>query len=114
MQRRQHARYHIWFPVQIDSGDLAGAMAINHNIGAGGMLLALSAEIAVGEEAIVTFRLPPDGAQEQTMQGTILRVEKNPEDPDGVWPYRIAIAFNEISENLVSLLEKAVMSIQEL
>lgn len=113
VQRRQHARYHIWFPVQIDSGDLSGAMAINHNIGAGGMLLALSAELGVGQEATVTFRLPPDGKQEQQMRGTILRIEKNPEDPDGVWPYRIAIAFDEISESLVPLLEKAVLSMQE-
>ena len=87
-------------------------MAINHNVGAGGMLLALSAELAEGKPVKVTFRLPPDGAQEQTIQGTILRLEKNPEDPDGVWPYRVAIGFDEISESLVPLLEKAVMSVQ--
>jgi hypothetical protein len=113
VQRRQHARYHIWFPVQIDSGDLSGAMAVNHNIGAGGMLIALSAELAVGQDATVTFRLPPDGKQEQRMRGTILRLEKNPEDPDGVWPYRIAIAFDDICESLVPLLEKAVLRVPE-
>ena len=108
MQRRQHARDHIWFPVQLDAGELSGAFALNHNIGVGGMLLALSAELKVGEEATITFRLPPDGKEEQRMRGTILRLEKNPEDPDGVWPYRIAIVFDAISEQLIPLLEKAV------
>jgi hypothetical protein len=88
-------------------------MAVNHNIGAGGMLLALSAELAVGEETTVTFRLPPDGKEERSLRGTILRIEKNPEDPDGVWPFRIAIGFDEVAEDLVPLLEKAVMTMQD-
>jgi hypothetical protein len=114
MQRREHARYNIWFPVQVDSEELNDAMAVNHNIGAGGMLIALSAELKTGEDVTVTFRLPPEGDQERRLRGTILRIEKNPEDPDGVWPYRMAVAFDSVSQDLVPLLEKAASALHEM
>jgi hypothetical protein len=114
VQRRRHDRYHIWFPVQVDAGELQGAMAINHNIGAGGMLIALSAELKTGKEVTVSFRLPPDGKEERRFTGQIIRIEKNAADPDGVWPFRIAVAFDQIAPDLVPLLEKAVNRISEI
>jgi len=114
MQRRKHARYHIWFPVQVDAADLNGAMAVNHNIGAGGMLIALTAELKVGQRVAVTFRVPPSGEQEQRFEGRIARVEKNPEDPEGAWPFRIAVVFDDVANELVPLLERAVSRISEL
>ena len=114
MQRRRHARYQIWFPVQVYAGELTGAMAVNHNIGAGGMLIAVSAELKVESRVKVTFRLPPDGREERSMNGQILRIEKNLEDPEGVWPYRIAVAFDEIDPTLEPLLENAVNRISSL
>jgi c-di-GMP-binding flagellar brake protein YcgR len=114
VQRRRHARYHIWFPVRVDAGELEGAMAVNHNIGAGGMLIALSAELKAGSEVKVTFRLPPDGKEERHISGRIVRIEKNDADPDGVWPFRMAVAFDQIASDLVPLLEKAVHRISEI
>jgi hypothetical protein len=114
VEQRQHARYQIWFPVQVDGGDLENAMAINHNIGAGGMLIALSAELKTGTEVAVTFRLPPDGDVERRLQGQIVRIERNNDDPDGVWPYRMAIAFDQVAGDLVPFLEKAVGRISEI
>ena len=108
MQRREHGRYSIWFPVQVDSGGLQNAMALNHNIGAGGMLVALSAELKVGEDVKVTFRLPPGGKPEQKFQGRILRVEKNLEDPDSMWPYRIAVVFDEVEPELVPMNDSSL------
>ena len=104
----------MWFPVQVDTGELRGAMAVNHNIGAGGMLVALSTELDVGKEVTVTFRLPPDGTQERRLTGQIIRIEKNEADPDGVWPFRMAVAFTEIANDLIPLLEKAVTRISEI
>ncbi len=114
MQRRKHARYHIWFPVQVDAEDLSGAMAVNHNIGAGGMLIALTAELNVDQRVVVTFRVPPQGEREQRIEGRITRVEKNPEDPEGTWPFRIAVVFDNVATDLVPLLERAVSRISEL
>jgi hypothetical protein len=104
----------MWFPVRVDAGKLTDAMAVNHNIGAGGMLIAVSAELKAGSEVQVTFRLPPDGKEERRFTGRITRVEKNEADPDGHWPYRMAVAFDKVAPDLVPLLEKAVNRISEI
>ena len=86
-------------------------MAVNHNVSAGGMLIALSAKLAADEPITVTFRMPPDLQQEYTVPGRILRIEKNRGDPDGLWPYRVAVAFDEVSPELVPHLEQAIRAL---
>jgi hypothetical protein len=82
-------------------------MAMNHNIGAGGMLMVLGADLSVGETVRVTFRIPP-GDVERQLQGTVLRIEPNEEDPQGSWPMRVAVAFDDIEPELAPLLAEAV------
>jgi hypothetical protein len=98
-------RYRLWFPVQIQAGQTP-KVAMNHNIGAGGMLMALASELTIGEPLVVTFRLPP-GDVEHSLRGHILRIEPNSEDPEGGWPHRVAVAFDEFSPELLPLLEAA-------
>jgi hypothetical protein len=114
MQRRKHTRYQIWFPVRVNTGDLKSAMSVNHNIGAGGMLIALSAQLEVGQKVEVSFRIPLAGEHDRKLEGRIRRVEKNLADPDGVWPFRIAVVFDEVAEDLVPWLEQAATRINEL
>lgn len=110
VHRRQHARYQVWFPVQLHGGELAGGMAINHNMGPGGMLVASSAELAAGTEVTCSFVVPTTKEQRQ-IKGHVIRVEKNAEDPDGMWPFRIALAFDTVADDLVPLLEQAAARI---
>jgi hypothetical protein len=106
VQRRDHLRHQLWFPVQIDAG-ARPALAMTHNIGAGGMLIAMTQEMEADEPVVVTFRLPPTG-REYSLRGHILRIEANPEDPEGAWPHRIAVAFDEVAPELLPYLEAAV------
>lgn len=106
MQHRDHVRYRLWFPVTLESGGATSKVAMTHNIGAGGMLMALSSELAVGEPVVVTFRLPP-GDTEHSLRGHILRIEPNSEDPQGAWPHRVAIAFDEFAPELLPYLDDA-------
>lgn len=108
VQHRDHARHRLWFPVQLESED-APKLAVTHNIGAGGMLMALATEIAVGAPVTIKFQLPPDGT-EHTLRGHVLRIEPNTEDPEGAWPHRVAIAFDEVEPELLALLEHAAAS----
>lgn len=110
MQRRKHNRYELWFPVELRGECVQGA-AVNHNISAGGMLIALSAQLQEGEPINVTFRMPPDLQQEVVVPGRIARVEHNRADPDGMWPYRIAVAFDEVDPELVPHLEAAIKAL---
>jgi hypothetical protein len=106
VQRREHSRYRLWFPVQLAAGERV-KIGMNHNIGAGGMLLASASELVPGEAVQVTFQLPPAG-EPRTLQGHVLRVEPNSEDPEGGWPHRVAIAFDEIVPELHPFLEEAI------
>lgn len=105
VQRRDHVRYQIWFPVQLGS-DSQTKIAMTHNTSAGGMLVALASQLSVGELVVVTFRLPP-GEIEHRLTGRVMRLEPNLRDPEGAWPYRAAIAFDEVSPQLQPCLEEA-------
>lgn len=103
---REYTRHKLWFPVQLEVGGQA-RMAMNHNIGAGGMLMVLGADLSVGQTVRVTFRIPP-GEVERQLQGTVLRIEPNEEDPQGSWPMRVAVAFDDVEPELAKLMAEAV------
>lgn len=105
VQRREFERYRLWFPAQLESNGRL-RMAMTHNIGLGGMLMVFGAGLEVGESVKVTFRLPP-GDREQVLQGKVLRIEPNAEDPEGAWPLRVAVAFDEVDRELATLLQRA-------
>jgi hypothetical protein len=111
VQRRRHGRYRIWFPVRLTTSELDG-MAVNHNIGAGGMLVVVSAKIEPGAEVTLTFRVPPAG-REHTLQGKVARLEPNGEDPEGMWPYRMAVTFDRVDADLIPALEAAVVELAD-
>ena len=107
MQRRQHGRYRIWFPVRV-TGEGVDGMAVNHNISAGGMLIALSARLEVDATVEVRFVVPTDAKGEHVLRGKVVRIDDNLEDPDGMYPYRMAVAFEDVEPSLIPLLEQAV------
>ncbi len=106
MQRRRYGRYQLWFPVRVTGSGLDG-MAVNHNVSASGMLIALSARLEVGAEVQLRFTLPAAHGGERMLRGSVVRIEQNAEDPDGMWPYRMAVAFEDPDPELVPLLEQA-------
>lgn len=112
MQRRAHNRYELWFPVEL-RGEQVEGMAVNHNVSAGGMLIALSAKLEEGAEIQVSFRMPPNLDRPFVVPGKITRVEKNRADPDGVWPYRVAVAFDEVDPELVPHLQQAIKALAQ-
>lgn len=106
MQQRQHGRYRLWFPVRITSTGVDG-MAVNHNISAGGMLIALSARLEVDSPVEIRFSVPTAAQSERVMRGKVVRIEDNADDPDGLWPYRMAVAFEDADPDLIPVLERA-------
>jgi c-di-GMP-binding flagellar brake protein YcgR len=105
VQRREHERFRLWFPVQLEAGGQVRT-AMNHNIGAGGMLMVLAGGLQVGEPVKVTFRIPPDN-EERQLDAVVLRIEDNTEDPEGAWPLRVALVFDDVAPELAPLLETA-------
>ncbi len=85
---------------------------MTHNVAAGGMLIAAPSALEPGDRVKVTFVVPPDGG-EHSLDGQVVRVEPNPEDPEGTWPHRIALEFDEVVEALEPLLRAAQERISE-
>lgn len=110
MQRRGHVRFQIWFPVQLDGG-AQPKIAMTHNTSASGMLVAVASQLTVGEPVVLVFRLPPNGV-EHRLTGRVLRIEPNAQYPEGTWPFRAAIAFDEVAEQLQPLLEEAAARLE--
>ena len=106
MQRREHARYRLWFPVQVEAGGEI-KLAMNQNIGVGGMLVALAADLKVDDVVALTFRLP-NGESDRSVSGRVVRIEPNTEDPEGAWPFKVGIAFDEVAPDLIPFLEDAM------
>ena len=81
-------------------------LAMNQNIGAGGMLIAMCADFKVGDLLSLTFRLPT-GEGERSVKARVVRVEPNTDDPEGAWPYKVGLAFEEVAADLVPYLDDA-------
>lgn len=104
-ERRVAKRYVLWIPVQLTNGPDVQMLAVSRNISWSGALMIAGATIEVGERVQLTLQLP-GSADERQLEGEIVRVEDNDEDPDGLWRYRIAVKFGEPIPDLEPAFER--------
>jgi hypothetical protein len=92
-ERRNYARYVIWFPVTLLTSD--GAVgAICRDVSPGGMLLSCARNLPADSITTCRFRLSLDDTDETTIRGRVLREERNVDDLELVFPFRVAIEFD--------------------
>lgn len=93
MSDQQRApRYEVLFPMRLESKEGGPGFAVSRNISASGSLIATASELKVG--APVTLRLQFHREDpERWVEGTIVRVTPNAEDPYGMWPYLVGVHF---------------------
>ncbi len=106
MERRAQ-RYNVWLPVQVD--ELDAGMAIGHDASARGLLMVSANTMELGALVSLTVKLPPDLSRERTVKARVVRVEANDEDPEGMWPHRIALEFEGPDEEI----ERALRELEE-
>lgn len=104
MERRQHDRYRLWIPVDIDSEDGSTWPGVVHDVSERGALAVTSATFKVGVRVTVRFHLPPDGKRESRLVGEITRAGANAADPDSLWQKEIALQFDEPIPELDALV----------
>ena len=102
MERREHRRRRFWLPVQVDG--LPTGFAVSHDASDNGLLLVSDGAPEVGSVVRVTLVIPPGGNIEVTVSATVVRVSKNDEDPDGLWPTKVAVRFDAPVEKLEAYL----------
>lgn len=100
-ESRAHRRYRVWLPIRVTTDTLEGVIAVSRDASVGGLLMSApnlgDDALAVGAKIELTFALPPvDGAPplDQKVTGSIVRLEPNPDDPEGPWPFRVAVRFD--------------------
>lgn len=106
MERRAH-RYTVWLPVRI--AEMENGMAVSHNASVRGMLLVTASQLEVGAPLTIVVQIPPEGTEETHVHGRVVRVEPNTDDPESLWPYRIAVEFDDASPEI----ERALTSLVE-
>jgi hypothetical protein len=103
-ERREHDRYRLWLPARIEgvAGDIR--LAVGHDMSQKGCLLVTNRRIEVGTDITLTVRLPPDAEEEITLTAQILRCDENEADPEGLWPFQVAVEFAEADPKLEKTL----------
>ncbi len=107
---RRAPRYTLWLPVQVQ--ELSEGMAVGHDASALGLSMVTASRLEIGAPVTLTLRIPPESENERTVRGHVVRVERNDDDPDSIWPHRIAVEFEEadaeVGRALVSLEEQGL------
>lgn len=107
-ERRASERYAVWVPVQFGLGERPPELAVSYDISDSGIRISVAKPLEVGSEITVTFKMMPDDTVERTARGRIVRVDRNTDDPYGLWPYRMAVAFEHPLPELESALKRAI------
>jgi hypothetical protein len=104
-ERRAHPRYRLWVPARLEGDEQPSRLAVGHDMSQKGSLLVTMVELSPGDRVRLFVRIPPTGeGEEQEIAARVLRVEVNDADPHGLWPYRVAVEFDEPSPELEELL----------
>jgi len=104
VERRQHARYRLWIPIEIDSEDGSSWPGVIHDVSDHGALAVTAATFKLGVNVTIRFHMPPDGSDERRHAGQVARIGVNAADPDSLWKKEIAINFDAPLEELEELI----------
>lgn len=72
-----------------------------------GILLAARRQLELGSEVHVSLHLDPEAGAPRLMHGRVVRQEPNANDPGGLWPYKVAIEFDQADPDLLRVLSAA-------
>lgn len=107
-ERRTHRRYDVWFPVQVDAGQLGNAVGISKDASATGLRLDVNAELVIGAPVRVRFRVSAHESA-QDVDGTIVRAQRNGPEEDSDWPYQLAVEFDDPQPSLDQRLHSELL-----
>lgn len=104
-EHRERERARVWLPLRLrwDGGE---AVAVTYDASVKGVLMLTAQPLAVGTRVAVTFTVPDNSRQERTGTGRVVRSGPNADDPDGLWPHRVAVALDEAMEAFGAELQR--------
>ena len=93
-ERRELGRARVWLPARLRAGE-GEILSVTYDASDKGVLVLAAAAIAVGAKVTLTLEIPGDPPRERTVEGRVVRAEPNRDDPDGLWPHRLALALED-------------------
>lgn len=105
VERRTHERYPVWFPVQVDGGQLGTVVGVSKDASAKGVRVQTNATLTVGAPVRLQFRVASH-ERRQDIAGTIVRSE--PSDDDANWPFQLEVEFDHPDPSLDARLRTEV------
>lgn len=103
-EQRRDPRYTLWFPVDLETADAKHTLAVAKDVSKSGIGVSCPSGLEVGAAVTLSFKVPPDTGEQRTVTGTVVRHQRNPDDPNGMWPHRIGIEFDDAIPELESVL----------
>jgi hypothetical protein len=99
--QRRTPRFAFWLPMAVD--ELPAKLAVCRNASKNGILMVSRSHLAPGTRVTLRLELPTSG-DKRTLHGHVTRAERNDDDPEGLWPHRIAVEFDAPEPDLELLL----------
>lgn len=107
-ERRIYRRYDVWFPVQVDAGQLGNAVGISKDASAMGLRLDVNAELELGAPVRVRFRVSAHESA-QDVDGTVVRAQPNGPEDASDWPYQLTVEFDDPQPSLDQRLHSELL-----
>ena len=114
MERREHARTRIWIPIEVTAPGVPPFYGVSRDLSRSGVLLSSAQGLGADTPISVKLTIPADKPLDRTVTGRVVRSGPNEDDPDGLWPIRIAIVFDEPIVEVDGLLDEVVASVRRL
>ncbi|MBI4699631.1 MAG: PilZ domain-containing protein [Deltaproteobacteria bacterium] len=112
--KRRYQRFRLWLPARLEGEGGQTRLAVGHDMSQKGSLLVTSGQLEVGAPVTLHVSIPPEGGQERPIHARIVRVEPNTKDPEGLWPYRVAVEFVDAAPELEDLLREQAANLEGL
>ncbi len=106
VEQRERERARVWLPVRLRS-EGGEAFAVTYDASAKGVLMLGRVALPVGARVTLIFEVPAGQSllpKERAASGRVVRAGPNHEDPEGLWPYRVAVQLDEAAEDLAAEL----------
>lgn len=103
VERRTATRHDLWIPVTVDG--LREGIAVTHNASENGLLIVAASQATIGERVTVTLRnVPGLEPNPLSLSGRVVRSGRNHDDPDGLWPFAMAVELDSSLPDLEGLV----------
>lgn len=105
-ENRRSRRIKTWFPVRMRNEGRRNT-AVAKDVSARGILLAARRKLEPGAEVHVSLHVDPESGTPRLVRGRVVRLKPNANDPGGLWPYEVAIEFEQVDPDLMRTVKAA-------